>query len=140
MLLFGIATSVELFHEKLPRSAIRCIRGNTFDVERAEESLERVFNASVSQSSTLRPGPALSSMLLERQRDHVQSVQAYVKALKVVRLLLTLHASTDHGQYAYMSHFYANPLSILLSDDPDLFDGLQLGHVEAIRNLPSFRR
>lgn len=41
----------------------------------------------------------------------------------------------DHCQYAYMCHFYANPLCVLLvrADSP------QAEHNEALRNLPSFR-
>lgn len=49
----------------------------------------------------------------------------------------------DYKQYAYMSHFYANPLSIILGfiDDLDnLKEVLTTEHVEAIRNVPSFRR
>ena len=83
ILLFGIATSVDIFHEKLPTSAKRCLQGEQFDVDRVEESLEQVFNDCVGPESILRLGPGLSRMLLERQRDHVQSIQAFVSALKV---------------------------------------------------------
>lgn len=47
----------------------------------------------------------------------------------------------SHLQYAYMCHFYANALSPLLAD-PQLNGGdnrLQTEHLEAVRNLPSFR-
>ena len=37
-----------------------------------------------------------------------------------------------------MAHFFANPLSCLLSEEV-AFDALTLDHFEAIRNLPSFR-
>lgn len=49
----------------------------------------------------------------------------------------------NHQQYAYMSHFYANPLSVVLGfvdDLGSLKDVLTTEHVEAIRNVPSFRR
>lgn len=43
-------------------------------------------------------------------------------------------------QYAYMCHFYANPLSILLADlDKFSEKDLQPEHLEAIRELPSFK-
>ena len=42
-------------------------------------------------------------------------------------------------QYTYMTHFFANPLSILLAKDPTQVP-LQKEHFEAVRNLPSFRR
>ncbi|KAH0544505.1 hypothetical protein FGG08_001404 [Glutinoglossum americanum] len=124
VVLFGVATSIEIFHEKLPRSAIRCLQGEKFDVERVEESLEKVFDdALLGPQSALRLGPALCRQLLDRQKDHIQNVQAFVSALK----------------YAYMSHFYANPLSILLAG-AKAYEILQKEHLEAIRNLPSFRR
>ena len=41
-------------------------------------------------------------------------------------------------QYAYMAHFFANPLSCLLSVELT-FEILRPQHFEAIRNLPSFR-
>jgi origin recognition complex subunit 3 len=43
-------------------------------------------------------------------------------------------------QYAYMCHFYANPLSVLLAPDlQDVIPLLQEEHLDAIRNLPSFK-
>ncbi|KAI9758803.1 MAG: hypothetical protein M4579_002817 [Chaenotheca gracillima] len=120
--LFGIATSEEIFHQKLPNAAIRCLRGERFDVERSEESLERLFNDATSASSMLRLGPGLSGMLLDRQRDHVQSVEAFISAVK----------------YSYMSHFFANPLSIF-TPDGSRRHSLQPEHFEALRNLRSFR-
>ncbi|CAZ84501.1 unnamed protein product [Tuber melanosporum] len=128
VLLIGIATSVEIFHDKLPKSTIRLMRGNKFDVERAEECLAQIFNDSMtSDEAVLRLGASVCDFLLERYRDHTQSIQAFVAALK----------------YAYMSHFYANPLSIILGfiDNTDgLGEVLSTEHVEAIRNVPSFRR
>ncbi|KAG0133228.1 origin recognition complex subunit 3 N-terminus-domain-containing protein [Tuber indicum] len=128
VLLIGIATSVEIFHDKLPKSTIRLMRGNKFDVERAEECLAQIFNDSmISDEAVLRLGASVCDFLLERYRYHTQSIQAFVAALK----------------YAYMSHFYANPLSIILGfiDNTDgLGEVLSTEHVEAIRNVPSFRR
>jgi origin recognition complex subunit 3 len=84
VVLFGVATSIENFHEKLPRSAIRCLQGEKFDVERVEESLGKVFDDAVlGPQSALRLGPTLCRQLLERQKDHVQSIRAFVSALKV---------------------------------------------------------
>lgn len=128
VLLLGIATSLEIFHERLPKARIRMMQGEKFDVERAEECLAQVFNDVVlGGNSVLRLGPSICDLLIERQRNHTQSIQTFVAALK----------------YAYMSHFYANPLSVILGflDDPDgLSEVLSDAHIEAIRNLPSFRR
>jgi len=128
ILLLGVATSVEIFHEKVPKSVIRLMRGEKFDVERAEECLAKIFNdATIGAESVLRLGPSLSDFLLRRQKNHTQSIQAFLAALK----------------YAYMSHFYANPLSIFLAflDNLDgLEEALKPEYLEAVRNLPSFRR
>ncbi|KAI9720368.1 MAG: hypothetical protein M1812_002874 [Candelaria pacifica] len=123
VLMFGIATSVDIFHDKLSSAAIRSMQGEMFDVDRIEESLEQVFNqALMGKETALWLGPKLSGMLLQRQKDNVQSIQAFLKSLK----------------YAYMSHFYANPLSIFMAEGLR-FDALQAEHWEALRNVPSFR-
>lgn len=84
VLLIGIATSVDIFHEKLPKSTIRLMRGDKFDVERAEECLAQIFNDSMtSDLSVLRLGASVCDFLLERYRDHTQSIQAFIAALKV---------------------------------------------------------
>jgi origin recognition complex subunit 3 len=128
VLLMGIATSLEIFHEKLPKAVIRMMQGEKFDVERADELLALVFNDAVlGPKSILRLGPSVSDIIIERQKNHTQSIQTFMSALK----------------YAYMSHFYANPLSILLAflDDPaGLKKMLNPQHLDAIRTLPSFRK
>lgn len=63
--------------------------------------------------------------MLDRQRHDVAGIQAFVSSIK----------------YAYMCHFYANALSPLpaaaaLGQERS---ELQAAHLEAIRNLPSFR-
>lgn len=127
VLLLGVATSVDIFHEKLPKSIIRLMKGAKFDVVMPEECLSRVFNdAILSSKSRLRLGATLAEYLLKRQKEHTTSVSAFLAALK----------------YAYMAHFFGNALSILstYSHDKDRIDELlQPEHFEAIRNLPSFR-
>ncbi|KFY08739.1 hypothetical protein V492_05943 [Pseudogymnoascus sp. VKM F-4246] len=128
VLLFGIATSVELFHERLPRSATLCLQGVQFDVEQTSKTLVTIFQKVIASSDIrLRLGGSFIAALLERQHDQVYSLQTFIAALK----------------YAYMCHFYANPLSILLVNSGDLEKNvvplLQPEHVEAIRMLPSFK-
>ncbi|SLM37765.1 Origin recognition complex, subunit 3 [Lasallia pustulata] len=124
VLLFGVATSVDLFQDKLPKTASRSLRGVKFDVAQAEDTLQLVFkSAMLNVHKALWLGPELSRLLLERQRDHLQSPRSLIRAL----------------QYAFMSHFFANPLSYLLPHCGSK-DSLQREHYEAIRNLPSFRR
>ncbi|KXX83057.1 Origin recognition complex subunit 3 [Madurella mycetomatis] len=123
--LFGIATSVELFQARLLKSTTRQLYGAQFDVVQAGSVLESVVKSAVAGSpASLRIGPTLLRSLIERQQDQVAGIQAFISALK----------------YAYMCHFYANPLSLLLVGDIHL-DGelLQPEHIEAIRTLDSFK-
>ena len=84
MLLFGIATSVDLFHERLSRAASRCLTGSQFDVEQASSLLERVFQRAVASSKVpIKLSSSFTSILMERQSDHVQSVQSFIGALQV---------------------------------------------------------
>ncbi|TGZ79618.1 hypothetical protein EX30DRAFT_333163 [Ascodesmis nigricans] len=129
VLLLGIATSLEIFHEKLPKAVIRLMEGEKFDVERAEEYLAQVFNDAVlGKDCLLRLGPTLCNFLVDRQHDHTQSIQTFVAGLK----------------YMYMTHFYANPLSIVLASVGE--NGLPLRqvlsdiHYKAVRQLPSFKQ
>lgn len=129
VLLLGIATSLEIFHEKLPKATVRMMQGEKFDVERADECLAQVFNDAVlGEETPLRLGASVCELMIERQKNHTQSIQTFVAALK----------------YAYMSHFYANPLSIILKSLENNWEGLteilHHNHIQAIRNLPSFRR
>ncbi|KAK4201293.1 putative origin recognition complex subunit 3 [Triangularia verruculosa] len=123
--LFGIATSVELFQARLLKSTARQLYGAQFDVVQANAVLESVIMTAVAGSDAkLRIGPGLLRKLVGRQQEHVAGVGAFVSSLK----------------YAYMNHFYANPLSVLLAD-PDRLksETLQSEHLEAVRMLESFK-
>lgn len=84
VLLFGIATSVELFHERLPRSATLCMQGVQFDVEQTSKTLVTIFQKVIaSPDIRLRLGGSFIAALLERQHDQVYSLQTFIAALKV---------------------------------------------------------
>ncbi|EXV00667.1 origin recognition complex subunit 3 [Metarhizium robertsii] len=127
-LLFGIATSVELLQARLLKSACRLVYGAQFDAAQAGNILETVFKGAVAAADVplILGGPLLQSML-DRQHEQVAGIQSFTSSLKM----------SDLVKYAYMCHFYANPLSILCSPDGD--DAPQAEHLEAARNLPSFR-
>ncbi|KAL5381457.1 hypothetical protein DPSP01_007171 [Paraphaeosphaeria sporulosa] len=124
VLLFGIATSSESFEDRLLGKSLRYLDGQQFDVTQSDDIIEKLFRATVAHPDT-EPhiGPNLCRRILERQKDHVQNIQDFVHGLK----------------YAYMSHFYANPTTIFLKNDPK-FKDFSSDAFEAIRNLPSFRR
>ncbi|KAI2467714.1 origin recognition complex subunit 3 N-terminus-domain-containing protein [Annulohypoxylon bovei var. microspora] len=123
-LLFGVATSVELFQARLLKSTCQCLYGDQFDVEQSTSIIDKIFKAAIAHSEVpLRLGSSLVYSLLDRQRDQVSSIPVFVNSLK----------------YAYMCHFYANPLTVFLSDGIET-EMLQEEHLEAVRFLPSFRR
>ncbi|KAH9902265.1 origin recognition complex subunit 3 N-terminus-domain-containing protein [Xylariomycetidae sp. FL2044] len=123
-LLFGVATSVELFQARLLKSTCQCLYGEQFDVEQSATIIDRIFKTAVAHAEApVRLGPSLAHSLLERQRDQVAGIPLFVSSLR----------------YAYMCHFYANPLTSLLSP------GIEIGmlgpeHFDAVRCLPSFRQ
>lgn len=135
-LLFGIATSVELFQARLPKSTSQSLYGAQFDVVQMSSVLENIFKAAVAHGANpLIIGPGLLRNLIERQQSQVAGIQIFMNSLKVSpRPGLNENQGTHNLQYAYMCHFYANPLSALLSEIKP-----QPEHLEALRNLPSFR-
>ncbi|KAM0332455.1 hypothetical protein ACHAQA_002736 [Verticillium albo-atrum] len=125
-LLFGVATSVELLQARLLKSTCQLLYGAQFDVVQTTTILEQIFKPSVAGADVLlRLGSSLLQILIDRQHDQVASIQSFLSSLK----------------YAYMCHFYANPLSIFAVEDDALTDELvQPEHLEAFRSLPSFRQ
>lgn len=83
-MLFGIATSVELFQARLLKTTARHLYGGQFDVVQADSVLESVFKAAVAGSQAmLRLGPGLLRSLVERQKDQVAGIQVFISSLKV---------------------------------------------------------
>jgi origin recognition complex subunit 3 len=120
--LFNVATSVEFLQQRLSRSAVRCLDGRLFDAAPSSAETQLVFSAITHPDARLWLGPTLLASALERQSDYIQSVDELV----------------DVVEYAYMSSYYANALSIFL--DPDVkLKSIPDDHFEALRNLPSFR-
>ncbi|KAK1690704.1 origin recognition complex subunit [Colletotrichum godetiae] len=125
-LLFGIATSVELLQARLLKSACQHLYGAQFDVVQTGAILEQIFKPTIAGSdAALTLGENLLQSFVERQQDQVASIQSFIASFK----------------YAYMCHFYANPLSVFAVEDDEMNSELvQDEHIESIRSLPSFRR
>ncbi|KAJ8128051.1 hypothetical protein O1611_g5582 [Lasiodiplodia mahajangana] len=122
--LFGVATSVELFEARLLKSTCQSLYGDQFDVEQTASIVDKIFKIAVAHSKTpILLGPNLVGSLLERQREQVASISDFIRSLK----------------YAYMCHFYANPLSFLVPDGENS-SALQPEHIEILRSLPSLRQ
>ena len=124
--LFSIATSVEFLQHRLSKGAVKCLAGKLFHTASGREEVEEVFQAIMDQMipscEGLWIGPALMSMILERQNDLIQNIDSMVNAAK----------------YAYMSCFFANPLSIFLKAGLKRAD-VPSDHFEAVRHTDSFR-
>jgi origin recognition complex subunit 3 len=120
--LFNVATSVEFLQQRLSRSAVRCLDGRLFDAAPSSAEAQLVFEAITRPDTCLWIGPTLLSAALERQSDYIQSIDELV----------------DVVEYAYMSCYYANALSIFLQPDVKL-STVPNDHFEALRTLGSFR-
>jgi origin recognition complex subunit 3 len=86
VLLFGIATSIEIFQDRLPRAALLAIQATQFDVVQSDELLERMFDATITGDEDeilIRLGANLASTILQRQRENIQSPQDFINALQV---------------------------------------------------------
>lgn len=65
------------------------MHGKRFDIEQTSTTLARVFKFAVANpEAPLKLGPNLMAILVERQHDHIQSVQAFVALLKVTNFYL----------------------------------------------------
>jgi len=82
VLLFSIATSIELFQSKLSRETIRRLSGAEFQVNRVDTDL--IFQDIHYQEPALFFGPSISSLILGQQHDFIQSPAAFAQTLKVI--------------------------------------------------------
>ncbi|KAL4883638.1 origin recognition complex subunit 3 N-terminus-domain-containing protein [Aspergillus karnatakaensis] len=121
-LLFGISTSVELFEGRLPRSSVALLRGRYFELHGASNCVDRIYEQIQAEGGRFWLGRNLTGVLFEKSSDNFQTPEAFCRTVK----------------YAYMSHFFANPISVFLASNvPGNLQQAQL--CEAIRNTPSFR-
>lgn len=84
VIVFGVATSVDLFQSRLSRTTCQSLIGEQFDVAQSSHVLEGVFKVAVASASVpLRLGPSLLNIMLERQRDHVAGIHVFASSIKV---------------------------------------------------------
>ena len=124
VLLFGIATTTELFEARLPKRIVSLLRGTVFEISTKIDSLYNIYQTVQDAPETqLWLGPTLSNILLERSKDQDESPEGFARSMR----------------YIYMSHFFANPLSVLLADRPSNKLAATQDLCSAIRNTDSFR-
>ena len=134
VLLLGIATTVDLFESRLSKSTVRLLDAQVFEVGSKKDLLYAVYAAAQhSFESVVSFGPAVIIILQEMAQDQGTTVDTMKRMIK----------------YCYMSHFFANPVSALLSgvttagrDDefepPPVNTAERMMLCEAIRNTKSF--
>ncbi|KAK9370406.1 origin recognition complex subunit 3 N-terminus-domain-containing protein [Lipomyces kononenkoae] len=122
VLLLGIATNLPIFNTKIPKRTMRMIDFESFDILRTDDGLTRLLDDVLLCSSTkLLLGPGLFRSLLNRYNNHTKNLETFTWAI----------------QYAYMAHFFANPLSIIL-DSPKSIETSK-DHFIALHTVPSFK-
>lgn len=130
VLFIGISTTVELFETRLSRATVSLLDATVFATSGGgEDFLFKVYNtlqlAEEEEDTTqVFLGPPIVDTLAELAEDQSTTPETIIYAIK----------------YVYMSHFFANPLSILLvpTDDEEL-PPWNDAFSQAIRNLPSFK-
>ncbi|KAL2436739.1 hypothetical protein ABEF95_013725 [Exophiala dermatitidis] len=132
VLLIGISTTVELFESRLSRSTVSLFDARVFEPYQSgtrKDPLSAVYEAvQYSEDTEVFLGPAVVSVLAELAEDQSTTAEALTGAIR----------------YVFMSHFFANPLSILCSEvlsPSDLINAVDNAALcRAIRNTASFKR
>ncbi|KAL8862917.1 MAG: hypothetical protein Q9178_000859 [Gyalolechia marmorata] len=120
---FGIKTSVELFQEMLRRTTIQRLHGSQFQVAQIHvDSILKELSSS-NQGKIFWLGSGVSHFILQAHQHSIQSIASFASSL----------------QYAHMTHLFANPLSVFLTD-PLPKERLQEELYDCVRSLHSFRQ
>ena len=126
ILLIGISTTVELFEARLPKSVIGLLNPQEFDLSgHAFNPMYKIFMATQQATASdgmLWLGPAAANALLERSQEQETTPEMFGRIVK----------------YTYMSHFFANYLSVLVDPGQELDKHTESLVCEAARNTPSF--
>lgn len=123
-LLINIATTVELFESRLSRSVAGLLDAKVFQsVNETTDPLYRIYSAVQHSNQTdVFIGPTVLKVISDLAEDQSTTTATFTRAVK----------------YAFMTHFFANPLSTLCSESGfDLSTDKVL--CQAIRTTPGFR-
>lgn len=84
ILLFGIATSVELFEGRLARATANLLRGTRLDIQGCDDLTEQIFVTLQTQPENfVWLGPNVSEIILEKSKDHFESPESFAYGIKV---------------------------------------------------------
>ena len=83
VLLFGIATSIDLFQERLSQATLSLLKSTHFEINQLDvDILFKTIMTSVRQPE-LRLGPSISRSILQRHTEFVQTTNDFVRSVKV---------------------------------------------------------
>lgn len=125
-LVMGKVSSSDLFQEKLPRSLCKDFEVDSFRLDDCRKTLDDILMATLFSDEypddlfPLLFSQKLAHVILKRQRESSPSIEGFISLLK----------------YAYMSHFFGQPLSVLA-----VSSGYKLTsrHVKCLKLFPSFQ-
>ena len=124
-LLLGISTTVELFESRFSRATINLLDAHVVEIGTSHEGEDPLFSMyeilQYGPDTEIFLGPSLVNVLVELAEDQSTTPETITRAVK----------------YAYMAHFFANPLSVSL--DIDLNLGADKILCTAIRNTRGFK-
>ena len=85
--MFEIATSGDLFKEKLSRATIRRMSWTIFETKSTVETMNSIFKAATGfgKVRSFYIGPNVLEMLLDRPLEHPQTPQTFVLSMKVCK-------------------------------------------------------
>ncbi|RMZ84902.1 hypothetical protein DV738_g243, partial [Chaetothyriales sp. CBS 135597] len=127
-LVLGVSTTIDLFESRLPKATIRLLHAQPFSLSPHADPLYPILQAiHKSPTSGLFLGASVLGFLAESTHNQSTSPSALKRIIK----------------HAFMSHFFANPLSTLLCDKtehPTLHKTTNQSFLASLlRNTPSFR-
>lgn len=134
VLLIGISTTVELFESRLSRSTVSHLEAEVFEPHHQSnqrvDPLSAIYEAvQYSEETDVFLGPAVVGVLAELADDQSTTAETVTRAIS----------------YVFMSHFFANPLSVLsststLTSTADFQISQSPALCQAIRNTSGFKR
>ncbi|EXJ88346.1 hypothetical protein A1O1_05276 [Capronia coronata CBS 617.96] len=126
VLLITISTTVELFESRLSRSTVSLLDADVFESRQSQtrlDPLSALYEAvQYREEAQVFFGPSVVGILAELADDQSTTAETFTRALK----------------YVYMSHFFANPLSVL-SSPSDFKISEHSALCQAIRNTRGFK-
>lgn len=78
-------------------------------------------------------------MLLARHQQQIAGIESFTQSIKVNPIRSAIKQVINSRQYAYISHFLGNPLSVFQATHLKVEEPAK-AHFEAFRCLPSFKK